>query len=595
MIASLPIELKATAPAPAGAQPASSQFSDGAEQHTGSFHDLVQSAVQSHSREASEDAVKPATPNARKKPTTDDAGSSKPQSQTDANAQVQQQQQVVIPAAQPMSLADLMAGLPVQAGTTDTTGATNSGSQVVVSKDLGATQAAPNQAVPQQMVSANLAKTFPLASTAAAIPASPAPLTTPTDAQPVKADGQTTNPHDSKQAATPGTGAVAKEVNLPLVPANGADQSPVAAVAANAPHVQPAITSADQQNKVAPGAHKDSTAQPPTAGRPATTGQSAAPAAQTSASQQQAPAASQASVPTTADLHSKFAAQGLTQAINAFEKLVTPASGAVNTKLPAIDSTASKSTDAASTVQTAPAHTKTAEHTAADNSSSSNSGQSDKGNQAAGNGTAPSATAADSIKPQVAAAVEGVAVNAAAKGGDQHAPAVDASKQTPAGVAAEPAMVQGTAGDEARVSSINTAKLMQSVNESGMRIGVQSADYGNIAIHTLMDKGGITSQISVEHADLAKVIAAGLPELRSALGGHDQLEVKVAMHGQLGAQMDMSQRGGGEARGEARRNTQTFASAVADSQTVAAEIEAAPAAYRVATMSGNTGRLDVRI
>lgn len=555
---------------------------------------MVQSAVQSHSHETSQDDVKPTTPNAKKKQTPDDdEAGNKSQGQTDVTAQVQVQQQV-IPAAPLPTVAELLANLPVQ--TVKTTDANSQNDGV---KQIGASQPAQPQQIGSAVMTNVVAQT---ANVAALTTASNAVLAT--NAAPVaKVDGQTknvavqtknvaaqtnaapqtdagvqtTDAQDPKQTAALDFAAIVTAAGLPLAQVSDSDHN---AAAVNAQHAAPVVASGDQQDKSAVPAHKDS---------------ASSTAQASTAQQQQTPTASQVSVPTPQVLHTNFASQSLTQAFHALERVMTPSANGANTKLPAADATAAKSTDASSAVQSAPAHTKPVEHSNADNASSSNSGQSDKGNQNAGNGATPAAAPADSIRPQVASAVDGIAVNVAPKAGDAHVQAGDAAKQAAAPVAAQPTMVQGTAGDEVRTSSINTARLMQSVNETGMRIGVQSADYGNIAIHTLMDKGGITSQISVEHADLAKAIAAGLPELHTALGGHDQLEVKVAMHGQLGAQMDMNQRGGGDGRGEARRNTQTFANAMGESQGVAPEIEVAPAAYRVASMTGNTGRLDVRI
>jgi hypothetical protein len=95
-------------------------------------------------------------------------------------------------------------------------------------------------------------------------------------------------------------------------------------------------------------------------------------------------------------------------------------------------------------------------------------------------------------------------------------------------------------------AKVDSARLVQSVHDSELRVGVRSGEFGDIAIHTSVSRNAISAQISVEHGELAKAIASSLPELRSVLGNHDHLEVRVAMHEQVSPQMDFGGRGAGQ-------------------------------------------------
>jgi len=77
---------------------------------------------------------------------------------------------------------------------------------------------------------------------------------------------------------------------------------------------------------------------------------------------------------------------------------------------------------------------------------------------------------------------------------------------------------------------INTARLIQSMNQTEMRVGMRSSEFGNISINTLVAKGMISAQISVDHGELAKTIAANVPEMQLRLGGNQGLNVRIELN-----------------------------------------------------------------
>ena len=81
------------------------------------------------------------------------------------------------------------------------------------------------------------------------------------------------------------------------------------------------------------------------------------------------------------------------------------------------------------------------------------------------------------------------------------------------------ASVDGGDGDVAIAGhpAINTAKLIQGMSQSEVRVGVLSREFGNIDIRTSVERHQFTAQISVEHNEMAKSLALELPSLYSRL------------------------------------------------------------------------------
>jgi hypothetical protein len=82
------------------------------------------------------------------------------------------------------------------------------------------------------------------------------------------------------------------------------------------------------------------------------------------------------------------------------------------------------------------------------------------------------------------------------------------------------------------VPVINTAKLIQSMGQSEMRVGMHSNDFGNISISTSATRDLISAQISLDHGELARTLAVHLPEMQARLGGSQAMEVRIDMNGQ---------------------------------------------------------------
>jgi hypothetical protein len=102
---------------------------------------------------------------------------------------------------------------------------------------------------------------------------------------------------------------------------------------------------------------------------------------------------------------------------------------------------------------------------------------------------------------------------------------------------------------------INTAKLIQSMGQSEMRVGMRSNDFGNISISTSATRNLISAQISLEHGELARALATHLPEMQARLGGNQAMNVRIDMNGQpagqsTGTSTGMSNGSAGQSHGD---------------------------------------------
>jgi hypothetical protein len=88
---------------------------------------------------------------------------------------------------------------------------------------------------------------------------------------------------------------------------------------------------------------------------------------------------------------------------------------------------------------------------------------------------------------------------------------------------------------------INTARVIQNMSETEMRVGMHSAEFGDISIRTAISQQQMVAQISVDHTDLGKAISAHIPAMQEKLGGEFGIRAMVEV-GQSG--MSFSSEGG---------------------------------------------------
>jgi len=67
-----------------------------------------------------------------------------------------------------------------------------------------------------------------------------------------------------------------------------------------------------------------------------------------------------------------------------------------------------------------------------------------------------------------------------------------------------------------------------------MRVGMRSNEFGNISISTSATRDSISAQISLDHGELAKALAAHLPEIQARLGSNQPVDVRIDTSGSRG-------------------------------------------------------------
>ncbi len=140
--------------------------------------------------------------------------------------------------------------------------------------------------------------------------------------------------------------------------------------------------------------------------------------------------------------------------------------------------------------------------------------------------------------------------------------------------------------ENAATPGINTANVIQKMSETEMRIGVHSADFGDVSIRTLVSQQQMTAQISVDHSDLGKAISAHIPAMEAKLGGDFGLRAMVEVN-----QSSMSF--SGERGFSSQREQKSYAQPTQnENATISAETD--QPALRVATGPGDAYRLDIR-
>jgi hypothetical protein len=172
--------------------------------------------------------------------------------------------------------------------------------------------------------------------------------------------------------------------------------------------------------------------------------------------------------------------------------------------------------------------------------------------------------------------------------GLRDAATTDTNRSSDSARASEPARTEtplpADGSETIATSGVNAARLIQTLNETGMHVGMHSAEFGDISIRTLVSQQQMTAQISVDHSDLGRALAANVPTMQTKLGDDLGLRASIQVH-QSGASFsgDQSNTSGGQQKAYG-------APTQVGSISLAAEVETA--GLGTAINEGN--RLDIR-
>jgi hypothetical protein len=93
-----------------------------------------------------------------------------------------------------------------------------------------------------------------------------------------------------------------------------------------------------------------------------------------------------------------------------------------------------------------------------------------------------------------------------------------------------PAPMRSNGGEAVTTSSVNTAKLMQTLGESEMHVGMRSSEFGDISIRTSINQQQMVTRISLDHSDLSQAISAHVSTLQTKLGENFGLNASIEVH-----------------------------------------------------------------
>lgn len=90
-------------------------------------------------------------------------------------------------------------------------------------------------------------------------------------------------------------------------------------------------------------------------------------------------------------------------------------------------------------------------------------------------------------------------------------------------------------------SLVNSAKLVERMGESELRLGIRAGEYGSVDIRTSMVRNQFTAEISVERGELGRVMAAELPSLQNRLAEQRVPVANITVQNHTGSQSTASE------------------------------------------------------
>lgn len=147
--------------------------------------------------------------------------------------------------------------------------------------------------------------------------------------------------------------------------------------------------------------------------------------------------------------------------------------------------------------------------------------------------------------------------------------------------------VDSESGAAVTSSGINTTKLMQTMNETEMRIGMSSSDFGDISIRTTVSNHQMLAQISLDHNELSQALSAHVASAQTKLGDEYGLHASIEIN-------NLTSSNSGEPGASSQREKGTIpSSSQTNNDAVPAEEESVPSLGTIAAAGGEY-RLDIR-
>jgi hypothetical protein len=97
----------------------------------------------------------------------------------------------------------------------------------------------------------------------------------------------------------------------------------------------------------------------------------------------------------------------------------------------------------------------------------------------------------------------------------------------------------------AQSSGISVARVMQTMGESEMRVGIRSVEFGDISIRTSVSQQQLVAQITVDHHDLGSAISSHISAAQAKLGNDYGIHASIEVN-QSGASFSGNQQNPGQ-------------------------------------------------
>ena len=142
--------------------------------------------------------------------------------------------------------------------------------------------------------------------------------------------------------------------------------------------------------------------------------------------------------------------------------------------------------------------------------------------------------------------------------------------------------------EAASASGINTARVIQSMSESEMRVGMRSTEFGDISIRTSISQQQMVAQISLDHTDLGLAIAAHVSTVQAKLG------TEYGLHAQIEVSQQGSSFAGDQGQSSAREQKPYASSYRIDNSNLSSPESDSGVSVLPLAAAGSSSRLDIQ-
>ncbi len=98
------------------------------------------------------------------------------------------------------------------------------------------------------------------------------------------------------------------------------------------------------------------------------------------------------------------------------------------------------------------------------------------------------------------------------------------------GVPEDAATEESNGSQPAGMSGISAARLIQTMSETEMHVGMRSSEFGDISIRTAVSQQQMQAQISVDHNELGNALSAHIPSVQAKLGSEYGLHTTIEVN-----------------------------------------------------------------